>query len=69
MKGILKFTSTTAASPFLQLQRASYARLVELHSTTVLNVRKGGKVTMIGDGQISLGDTVFKTNARKVRKI
>ena len=38
-------------------------------STTILNVRKDGKVAMIGDGQISLGNTVFKTNANKIRKI
>jgi ATP-dependent HslUV protease subunit HslV len=38
-------------------------------ATTILNVRKDGEVVMIGDGQISLGDTVFKGNAKKVRKI
>jgi hypothetical protein len=35
--------------------KANFARLVEFHSTTVLNVRKNGKVAMIADGQISLG--------------
>lgn len=33
---------------------------VEYHGTTILNVRKGNQVCMIGDGQISLGHTVFK---------
>ena len=41
----------------------------KFHSTTVLNVRKGNQVAMIADGQISLGPTVFKTTARKLRKI
>ena len=39
------------------------------HGTTILCVRKDGKVTMAGDGQVSLGQTVVKGNARKVRRI
>ena len=39
------------------------------HGTTILSVRKGGKVAMAGDGQVSLGQTVIKANARKVRRI
>lgn len=38
-------------------------------STTILVVRKGGKVAMAGDGQVTLGETVMKSNARKVRTI
>lgn len=38
-------------------------------STTILCVRKGGKVVMIGDGQVSQGYTVCKGNAIKVRKL
>jgi ATP-dependent HslUV protease subunit HslV len=38
-------------------------------STTVLLVRRGGKVAMAGDGQVSLGDTVMKSGARKVRRL
>ena len=37
--------------------------------TTIVSVRKGGKVVMAGDGQVSLGQTVMKGNARKVRRI
>jgi ATP-dependent HslUV protease subunit HslV len=37
--------------------------------TTIITVRKGGKVVMAGDGQVSLGQTVMKGNARKVRRI
>lgn len=39
------------------------------HGTTILSVRKNGKVVIAGDGQVSLGPTVIKGNARKVRRI
>jgi ATP-dependent HslUV protease, peptidase subunit HslV len=39
------------------------------HGTTILSVRKGGKVIIAGDGQVSMGNTVMKPNARKVRKL
>ncbi len=39
------------------------------HGTTILSVRKNGKVVVIGDGQVSLGNTVIKPNARKVRRL
>jgi len=39
------------------------------HGTTILSVRKGGSVVIAGDGQVSLGNTVIKSNARKVRPI
>src|SRR5258705_10503050 len=39
------------------------------HATTILTVRKGGKVVIAGDGQVSLGSTVIKSQARKVRSI
>merc|ERR1719223_1676831 len=38
-------------------------------ATTILAVRKGENVVMIGDGQVSMGDTVLKPNAMKVRRI
>ena len=38
-------------------------------STTILCVRKDGKVVMAGDGQVSMGPTVVKGNARKVRRL
>lgn len=37
--------------------------------TTIISVRKGKEIAMAGDGQVSIGDTVMKHNARKVRKI
>jgi ATP-dependent HslUV protease, peptidase subunit HslV len=39
------------------------------HGTTILCVRRAGQVAMAGDGQVSLGNTVIKGNARKVRRI
>ena len=39
------------------------------HATTILSVRKGGQVVMAGDGQVSMGQTVVKANAKKVRRI
>ncbi|MDF3808743.1 MULTISPECIES: ATP-dependent protease subunit HslV [Rhodopseudomonas] len=39
------------------------------HGTTILTVRKGGTVVIGGDGQVSIGQTVIKSNAKKVRKL
>ncbi|WP_349358968.1 ATP-dependent protease subunit HslV [Stappia sp.] len=39
------------------------------HGTTILSVRKGGRVVIAGDGQVSLGQTVIKSSARKVRPL
>src|ERR671936_2796761 len=39
------------------------------HGTTILMVRKGGRVVIGGDGQVSLGQTIIKGNARKVRRL
>jgi ATP-dependent HslUV protease, peptidase subunit HslV len=39
------------------------------HGTTVLTVRKGGAVVIGGDGQVSIGQTIIKANARKVRRL
>jgi ATP-dependent HslUV protease subunit HslV len=45
------------------------AETITWHGTTILSVRKGGKVVIAGDGQVSLGQTVIKGNARKVRPL
>ena len=39
------------------------------HGTTILTVRKGGLVAVGGDGQVSIGQTIIKSNARKVRRL
>ncbi len=42
---------------------------MEMHGTTILAVRKGNRVVMAGDGQVTMGDLVMKHKARKVRKM
>jgi ATP-dependent HslUV protease subunit HslV len=42
---------------------------VELHGTTIVSVRRGDKVVIGGDGQVTMGNTVMKGNARKVRRL
>lgn len=39
------------------------------HGTTIVTVRKGGKVVVAGDGQVSMGNTVMKHSAKKVRRL
>ena len=39
------------------------------HGTTILTVRKGGSVVIGGDGQVTIGQTIVKSNAKKVRKL
>ena len=39
------------------------------HATTIVSVRRGDKVAIAGDGQVTLGNTVMKANARKVRRL
>ena len=44
-------------------------RSTHTRSTTILLVRRGGRVAMAGDGQVTVGDTVMKRGARKVRRV
>ena len=39
------------------------------HGTTIIGVRKGDQVVVAGDGQVSMGQTVMKGTARKVRRL
>jgi ATP-dependent HslUV protease subunit HslV len=41
----------------------------QYHGTTILSIRKNGKVVIGGDGQVSMGPTILKGNARKVRRL
>jgi ATP-dependent HslUV protease subunit HslV len=45
------------------------SELPQFHGTTIVSVRKGGTVTVAGDGQVTMGQTVMKPNARKVRRL
>jgi ATP-dependent HslUV protease subunit HslV len=44
-------------------------KILKIRTTTVLAVRKNGEVAMAGDGQVTMGETVMKNNARKVRRL
>jgi len=48
--------------------RASHG-LIEWHGTTIIGVKKNGRTVIAGDGQVSMGNTVMKPNARKVRRL
>ena len=43
--------------------------LIQWHGTTIIGVKIGGKTVIAGDGQVSMGNTVMKPNAKKVRRI
>src|SRR5260370_9122977 len=43
--------------------------MTPIHSTTILSVRRNGHVALGGDGQVTIGDTVMKANANKVRAL
>jgi ATP-dependent HslUV protease, peptidase subunit HslV len=43
--------------------------LEQWHGTTIIGVKKGGRTVIAGDGQVSMGNTVMKPNAKKVRRI
>jgi ATP-dependent HslUV protease subunit HslV len=43
--------------------------LLQWHGTTIIGVKKGGKTVIAGDGQVTMGNTVMKPNARKVRRL
>lgn len=53
----------------MQTEKSASHDPIGWHGTTILAVRHGGHVAMAGDGQVSLGQTVIKGNARKVRRI
>ena len=50
-------------------ENAASHGLIQWHGTTIIGVKKGGKTVVAGDGQVSMGNTVMKPNARKVRRI
>lgn len=43
--------------------------LIQWHGTTIIGVKKNGKTVIAGDGQVSMGNTVMKPNAKKVRRL
>ena len=59
--------------PYMQVrsfqQGPDMADFPDWHGTTIVSVRKGGRVTIAGDGQVTMGNTVMKPNAKKVRRL
>src|SRR5262245_7298227 len=53
----------------LRSPRSKTSMKFETRSTTIICVRKQGKVALAGDGQVTLGDTVIKHGARKIRRL
>ncbi len=51
------------------LTQQTNAELEQFEGTTILSVRRNGSVVVGGDGQVTLGDTIMKGNARKVRRL
>ena len=49
--------------------KAASHGLIQWHGTTIIGVKRGDKTVVAGDGQVSMGNTVMKPNARKVRRI
>src|SRR5277367_5526860 len=48
---------------------SSLQRSEQFHGTTIVSVRRNGVIALGGDGQVTLGTTVMKSNARKVRRL
>ncbi len=57
-----------SAVPFF-LSAGSLDNMEQFKGTTIVSVRRDGKVALGGDGQVSLGDTVMKSNACKIRRL
>ena len=55
-------------SPAIIIKRANQS-VESFHGTTIVSVRRGNQVVIGGDGQVTLGNTVMKGNARKVRRL
>ena len=58
-----------AGASHIAAERKRERSLEQYHGTTILGVKKGGRTVIAGDGQVSLGNTVIKPNAKKVRRL
>ena len=61
--------ASAARFSHIRLQWSGSDGLEQYHGTTILGVKKDGRTVIAGDGQVSLGNTVIKPNARKVRRL
>src|SRR5690606_33449881 len=58
-----------AGVPISAIRNQQEPTVEQYHGTTILSVRRNGKVVIGGDGQVTMGNTVMKGNARKVRRL
>ena len=65
----LRVVGTAASQSQSLFHSSSLLNVEQYHGTTILCVRKNGKVVMMGDGQVSMGSMMVKPNAKKIRKI
>ena len=65
----LRFADSLLNIPASRPHIPVMSNTITWHGTTILSVRKGGKVVIAGDGQVSMGNTVMKPNAKKVRPL
>src|SRR4030088_2287479 len=71
-QGKSSFASLVRAPYIMPLKRRLHMQPQSLdvwHGTTILTVRKGGTVAIGGDGQVTIGQTIVKANAKKVRRL
>jgi len=64
-----QFLVTIFSRQFLVNKQQRQHSLEQYHGTTILSVRRNGSVVIGGDGQVSMGNTIMKGNARKVRRL
>ena len=69
LRGNLRSIKSLPKSQAAYSTSAVLNELPTYHGTTIICVRKNGKVCMMGDGQVSMGNMVVKPNARKIRRI
>src|SRR5690606_31191511 len=71
--GTRPWTCIRSSEPFAalppQTRRTKKEKMSDFHGTTILCVRRDGKVAVGGDGQVTMGNQVMKGNARKVRRL
>jgi ATP-dependent HslUV protease subunit HslV len=60
---------STSDIPIFQFQAKQESAVEQYRGTTICSVRRGNQVVMGGDGQVTLGNTIMKSNARKVRRL
>jgi ATP-dependent HslUV protease, peptidase subunit HslV len=66
---VARRTSHCTRASEVELRDRATNRIVQIHSTTILSVRRGNSVVVAGDGQVTLGNTVVKGGAKKVRRL